>query len=527
MPLRLLGLCAATTLLTLPAAAQGDGRSVSEAINAALSPIAYWADRIVFFAIPLEWLAGDGAPGMPIICIWLLGAAIFFTIRMGFVNVRGVRQSFRIVSGAYDNPRHPGEVTHFQALTAALSGTVGLGNIAGVAVAISLGGPGATFWMIVVGLFGMASKFTEVTLGLKYRQLDAKGRVSGGPMYYLRYGLAERGMVRLGQVLAATAAVFCILGAFGAGAVFQVNQASQQFVQAMAPALFGEGSFLVGRQWIIGLIYAALIGMVIIGGIRSIVKVTERLVPLMAILYMSAALVVLAIHFTEIPAAFGKIFAGAFSPEAGIGGLIGAMVWGLRRATFSNEAGVGSAAIAHAAAKTNEPVSEGLVALLEPFVDTVIVCTTTALVIIVTGQYLTAEAADGIALTSSAFESVIGWFPYILSLAVLMFAFSTSLTWFYYGERSFLYLVGRDQPIAGTAFKLVFLAVLVAGSALQLGAVVQLADATLLAMAFPNLIGVFIMSGQVKRMMDDYFARVRSGDIVPEAERAAVGQAAE
>ncbi|GEQ96869.1 hypothetical protein JCM17844_05060 [Iodidimonas gelatinilytica] len=461
----------------------------------------------------------DGALGLPFIVLWLLIGAIYFTLKMRFINFRGFAQSLRIVSGKYDNPKDPGEVTHFQALTAALSGTVGLGNIAGVAIAISIGGPGATFWMIMAGLFGMASKFTECTLGLKYRQIDENGVVSGGPMYYLSQGLKQRGLGGLGRILAIVFAVLCIGGAFGAGNMFQVNQSTQQFMDVMVPALFGENSFLSGKPWIIGGLYAVAVGMVIIGGIRSITRVTERLVPMMGILYVSAALVILGMNAGHIPAAFNAIMQGAFAPMGIAGGFIGVLVQGLRRAAFSNEAGVGSAAIAHSAAKTKEPVSEGLVALLEPFVDTVVVCTMTALVIIITDMHLEAEISDGIALTSAAFASAFNWFPYVLSLAVLLFAFSTSITWYYYGERAFVYLLGGDKQMPLTVFKVSFLGVLIIGSSMKLTSVMDFADAMILGMALPNMIGLYLLSGEVKRMLDDYLARIRSGAIQTSADR--------
>lgn len=455
----------------------------------------------------------DGSLGIPFIVIWLSFGAVFFTFKMGFINFRGFAQSLRIISGKYDNSKDPGEVTHFQALTAALSGTVGLGNIAGVAIAISIGGPGATFWLIVAGLFGMTSKFTECTLGLKYRVIDENGVVSGGPMHYLISGLEKRGLAKLGKVLAVMFALLCIGGAFGAGNMFQVNQSTQQFMNVMVPGIFGQGSFFEGKPWIVGSLYAIAVGLVIIGGIRSITKVTERLVPFMGILYVGAALVILVTNAHHIPEAFSAIVGGAFSPTGVAGGFIGVMVQGLRRASFSNEAGVGSAAIAHAAAKTKEPVAEGMVALLEPFVDTVVVCTMTALVIIITDMHLTADISDGIALTSNAFATVFGWFPYVLSVAVLLFAFSTTITWYYYGERCFVFLMGHNRKKIATAFKLAFLVTLIIGSSMQLNSVMGFADAMILAMAFPNMIGLYIMSGEVKRMLNDYLARIKSGQI--------------
>ncbi|MFZ5609134.1 MAG: alanine/glycine:cation symporter family protein [Pseudomonadota bacterium] len=458
----------------------------------------------------------DGSIGIPFIVIWLVAGATFFTFYMRFINLRGFVQAIRIARGTYDNPKDPGEVTHFQALTAAVSGTVGLGNIAGVAIAISIGGPGATLWMIVSGLFGMTSKFTECTLGLHHRRIDENGIVTGGPMRYLQLGLMERGWPRLGRGLSVLFCLLCIGGAFGAGNMFQVNQSSQQVLDVLVPMTGGEGSLLAGRPWVIGLVYAVFVGLVIVGGIKSITRVTEFLVPIMAAIYMVAAFIVIGSHFDALPAAFAAIFDGAFTPEGVTGGFIGVLIQGMRRASFSNEAGVGSAAIAHAAAKTKEPVAEGLVALLEPFIDTVVICTTTALVIVVTGMHVKAGAADGIALTSAAFATVIDWFPRILAIAVVLFAFSTSITWFYYGHRSFLFLVG-DRPRADLAFKLAYLVVLIIGASMNLTAVMDFADAMLLAMAFPNMIGLYVMAPQVKRMLASYMARVKSGEIRPYA----------
>ena len=377
--------------------------------------------------------------------------SIVFTIYMRFVNIRGFRMAIDIVRGIYSNPNDKGEVSHFQALTAALSGTVGLGNIAGVAIAISLGGPGATFWMIIAGLLGMSSKFVECTLGVKYRIENADGSVSGGPMYYLSRGFAEKGWPGLGKVLAVFFAVMCIGGSIGGGNMFQVNQAFQQFEAVTG----GTESFIHGQGWIFGLVMALLVAVVIIGGIKSIAKVTDKIVPFMCGIYVLAALVILFGNFTRIPEAFGLIFAGAFSPMAISGGIVGVLIQGFKRAAFSNEAGIGSASIAHSAVKTNEPVTEGLVALLEPFIDTVIVCTMTALVIVITGtvdgggvwQPLGA-GGDGIHLTSTAFSSVITWFPIILAVAVILFAFSTMITWSYYGIKSWKYLfITRTIPI--------------------------------------------------------------------------------
>ena len=499
--------------LIAPAALAQDGGTFSDAVNSVMGPVSNVVSQVIF--VNLSFFYSE-LPPIPLIVLWLLGGGIFFSFYMGFPNIRGFGQSIRIVKGTYDDPNDPGEVTHFQALTAAVSGTVGLGNIAGVAIAISIGGPGATFWMILAGLFGMTSKFVECTLGVKYRKIDENGVVSGGPMYYLTEGLANQGFPNLGKVLAVIAAVFIIGGAYGAGAMFQVNQSSIQFTNELAALTGGENSLFFGRPWLFGIMFAIAVGLVIIGGIRQITHVTEFLVPIMAITYVTASMFVILGNFGDIPAAFGQIFAGAFTGEGAAGGIVGVLIQGLRRATFSNEAGLGSASIAHSAAKTKEPVSEGLVALLEPFIDTVVICTITALVIILTGSVDPSASGTlaGIALTSKAFGTVIDWFPYVLTVAVVMFAFSTSITWFYYGQRSFLWLFG-DNKSADLAFKISYLLVLIIGSAMSLAPVMGMADALLLAIGFPNILGLYLMRKEVRAMLDDYFARIKSGEIKP------------
>lgn len=495
----------------LAAAQDQDALSIDQRINALITPITQPIADGIF------WGPTVNGTILPLLVVWLMAGAVFFTFYMRFINIRGFRQSLRIVSGRYDNPDDPGEVTHFQALTAALSGTVGLGNIAGVAIAISIGGPGATFWMILAGLFGMTSKFVECTLGLKYREIDENGVVSGGPMYYLSRGLAERGFPRVGRVLAVSAAVICIGGSLGSGSLFQTNQATQQVMNVVSGLSGGE--IFAGSQWFFGLLIAIVATAVVVGGIHSIVRVTQRLVPVMAILYVGTALVVIASHASGIPAAMGAIITGAFSPEGVTGGFVGVLVQGFRRASFSNEAGIGSAAIAHAAAKTTEPVAEGLVALMEPFVDTVVICTITALVIILTGQHLDPGGASGITLTSNAFATVFAWFPYLLSVAAVLFAFSTSITWFYYGQRATVYLCG-NSVLADRAYKAGFVATIIAGSGMQLNAVINFADAMVLGMAFPNMVGLYVMAPEVKRMLKSYLERVESGEIRPYKELA-------
>jgi AGCS family alanine or glycine:cation symporter len=441
---------------------------------------------------------------IPFIVIWLIFGAMFFTVRMGFVNFWGWRHSISLVRGKFDEEDAPGEVTHFQALATAVSATVGLGNIAGVAVAISLGGPGATFWLIIAGLFGMASKFTECTLGVKYRDIGEDGVVEGGPMRYLRKGLAKKNMGGLGKVLAVIFAILAIGASFGGGNMFQANQAYQQ--------LSGQFSFLVGYGPYFGIILAILVGVVILGGIQSIARVTEKIVPFMAGTYIVAALVIIGKNIGNIGNAFELIIEGAFNPSALLGGFIGVMIQGFRRAAFSNEAGVGSAAIAHSAAKTKHAVSEGFVGLLEPFIDTVLVCTLTALVLIFTGYYED-SGMGGATLTSQAFGSVISWFPYVLVVAIFLFAFSTMISWSYYGLRAWTFLFGRTK-ITEITYKLLFLVFIVVGSSVSLGAVLDFSDMMILAMALPNIVGLLLLSGEVRAELKDYWGKYKRGEIL-------------
>lgn len=440
---------------------------------------------------------------IPFIVIWLVLGALFFTIRMGFINIRGFRHSIDLAKGKYDDPEAPGQVTHFQALATAVSGTVGLGNIAGVAVAVSLGGAGATFWMIVCGLLGMSSKFVECTLGVKYRDILPDGRVFGGPMNYLRYGLEKRNLKGFGKVLAGLFAVLAIGASFGGGNMFQANQSFEQLA-GQFPALAGNGFWF-------GVITAILVGVVIIGGINSIAKVTGRVVPIMASIYIVAALAVIIMNIQNIGPAFAAIVDGAFSPSALKGGIVGVLVVGFQRAAFSNEAGVGSAAIAHSTAKTNHPPSEGFVALLEPFIDTVVVCTLTALVLIFTGMH-EVEGMAGAQLTSDAFGSQISWFPYVLALAVFLFAFSTMISWSYYGMRAWTYLFGKSKK-SEMIYKILFLIFVVIGASVSLGAVLDFSDMMILAMSFPNIIGLYIMSGEVKEDLGEYWRKLKANQL--------------
>lgn len=459
---------------------------------------------IVFFPI---------ADGVPFVLIWLVVGALFFTVYNGFVNIWGFKHALDVVRGKYDDPNDPGEVSHFQALATALSGTVGVGNIAGVALAISLGGAGATFWMILVGLIGMSSKFVECTLGLKYRKQLPDGSVSGGPMYYLSEGLNKKGVGGLGKVLAVLFAIACIGGSFGGGNMVQINQATSQLVTVTG----GESSFFYGNEWMFGAAMALLVGIVILGGIKSIAKVTDKIVPFMVGIYLIGAIVVIGYHITDIPWAFGQIIQGAFTKTAAFGGFVGVLLLGVQRAAFSNEAGIGSASIAHSAAKTDEPISEGIVALLEPFIDTVVVCTMTALVIIITQNapeqaVALANDAEKIALTSRSFASVIPWFPPVLAMAVILFALSTMIAWSYYGLKAWTYLFGESK-MAENIYKLIFCIMVIVGSAVSSSSVFNFGDAMIFAMCFPNVLGLYFLAPEVKADLQNYFARIKSGEI--------------
>ena len=442
--------------------------------------------------------------GVPIIVLWLVLGAIFFSIRMKFINFRGVKHAVELVQGKFSNPDDKGEVSHFQALTTALSATVGLGNIAGVAVAIVVGGPGATFWMIVAGLLGMASKFVECTLGVKYRSINEDGEVSGGPMYYLSRGLEGKNMKGLGKVLAFIFAILCIGASFGGGNMFQANQAFDQIAtQFPSVAAFG---------WVFGIILAVLVGIVIIGGIKSIAKVTDKIVPIMCGVYLLFSLIIILMNISNLGTVVAQIIGGAFSASALKGGFVGVLIIGFQRAAFSNEAGVGSASIAHSASKTNEHISEGTVALLEPFVDTVVVCTMTAMVLLFTGFADGATGLTGAALTSEAFSSVFPWFSWVLLIAILLFAFSTMVSWSYYGLKAWQYLFGESKTV-GMVYKIVFLLFIVLGSSVGLGAVLGFSDLMILGMAFPNILGLVLLSKEVRTDMLDYFRRIKDGTL--------------
>jgi AGCS family alanine or glycine:cation symporter len=495
-------------IMISPAIAE-ESMTIDQKVNAAFASFTGPFVGLIFAPLP--------GTSFPWIVMWLVVAATIFTIYFGFVQFKYFRHAISLVKGDYSDPKDAGEVSHFQALATALSGTVGLGNIAGVAVAVGIGGPGATFWMILAGLLGMASKFTECTLGVKYRNEYEDGTVSGGPMYYLSKGFKELGLPG-GKILAFLFSVFCILGALGGGNMFQANQAHAQLA-----GIFGDYP-----GWITGIIFAGVVFAVIVGGVKSIARVTEKVVPFMGILYVTAAAIIILMNYDKIGWAFGQIFNGAFTGLGVAGGFVGALIQGFKRAAFSNEAGVGSAAIAHSAVKTKEPITEGFVSLLEPLIDTVVICTMTALVITISGQLIIDPATSlymidggsiatvggntGVSLTSAAFGSAISWFPYVLAVAVVLFAFSTMISWSYYGLKSWTYLFGEGKK-AELTFKIIFCIFIVIGAAASLGPVIDFSDAAIFAMAVVNITGLYFLMKVVKKELTSYTTRLKSGEI--------------
>ncbi|MEA3455693.1 MAG: alanine/glycine:cation symporter family protein [Campylobacterota bacterium] len=479
--------------------------SIFEQINGFLA-------SIFFFDIFFGQIEGSS---MPFIVAWLIVGGVFLTLRFGFINVRMFSHAFKIITGKYKTADDVGEITPFQSLTTALSATVGLGNIAGVAIAISIGGPGATFWMILAGFFGMTLKFTEVTLAQLYRQNRRDGSLMGGAMQYLSIGLAAKGHKKLGRYLAITFALLAIGGSLGAGNAFQASQALGALSERMP--------FFQSYPIVFGIIMATAVGFVIIGGIKRIARTAEKIVPLMVVIYLLASMWILVVNASEVPHAIGLIFSEAFAPTAAAGGLIGVLVQGFKRAAFSSEAGIGSAAIVHSTACVKYPVRQGMVALYEPFIDTIVICSMTALVIVTTGVYAPdgefanlVASKQGAALTSAAYGTVISWFPVVLSFSIVLFAFSTMISWSYYGERSWTYLFGEKYMLT---YKLIFIAFTVIASVTSASALLEFSDLLILAMALPNIIGLYILQGDVKANLDAYMLKWKDGELDREAIR--------
>jgi len=474
---------------------------IDRTIDAAFEPISNTVASFIFYSVPFLGLE------FKLVLIWLVLAALFFTIYLGFINIRCFGHAIDVLRCKFDNKDADGEINRFQALMTSLSGTVGLGNIAGVAVAISVGGPGAAFWMAVMGVFAMSTKFAEVTLGVKYRQhgsIRHPEAISGGPMYYLRGAFERLQKPQMGKFMAGLFAICCIGGAVGAGSLFQANQAYQQALVVTG----GDAGFLADKGWLFGLFMAVLVGLVIIGGIQLIAAVASRVVPAMAIIYILAGFVVIGIHYTAIPDAVLTIIELALYPEAGIGALMGALLMGVQRATFSNEAGLGSSAIAHSAVKTDVPVSQGMVGMLGPFIDTVVICSVTALVIVITGSYIEGSGMEGVELTSRAFASGISWFPYVLSLTVFLFAYSTMISWSYYGLKCATYLFGEHDWVENI-YKVLFCAFIIVGASTQLSNIILFTDAMIFAMAIPNIIGLYMLAPEVKNDLKIYLKNLK------------------
>jgi len=499
--------CAAVIASSFPASASMATGNSGNGIIAFVANLIHTLEAFVFATVPVfgvdvEWIV-----------IWMALPMVILTFYFGFLNLRSFGRAFRVLRGDYRDDKAPGEVTQFQALSTALSGTVGLGNIAGVALAIAIGGPGATLWMILIGLFAMTLKYAECTLAVKYRDVHSDGTVSGGPMYYLRSGLAANGRPGLGRGLSWAYAAVAVVAT-----VPQITQANQAYSQLSGVIGINSEGFALGY----GLVVAGLTAVVIIGGIRSIASVTARLVPLMTLIYLTAAITILLTHFADIPQAFATIFDGAFHPEnygkSAVGGAFGALVVGMRRAVYSTEAGLGTATIAHAAAKTREPVSEGMIALMEPFIDTVVICTMTALVIIITGAYNFTDSSGtllgDVQMTSAAFGSAISWFPYVLAVAVSLFAFSTIISWGYYSSKVWGFVFG-EGPRSMMIFKVIFCVILIPSGFFSAKTVYALVDSLYFLMAIPNIIGIYLLAPELKRDTADYLRRLKSGEIVP------------
>jgi AGCS family alanine or glycine:cation symporter len=461
--------------------------TVDQSINAFLKPIADWLGKVVFFSVPV----GDAQ--LQLIVVWLIMGGVVCTLAFKFVNLRGFRHSARVIRGDYSSSKHPGEASPFQALSTAVSGTVGLGSIGGVAVAVSLGGPGATLWMMLAGFLGMSLKFAEVTLSVKYRRVRADGTVTGGAMYYVPEALGRVGMPRLGKFLAG---FFCVAAIGGSVTIFQVSQA---FTQVREVTGFDQA-------FLFGLMVAIWVGIVLFGGVKRIVKWTDKLSPFMCLLYIVACLVVLGVNYANIIPALVTIVREAFAPHAVAGGVIGALIMGFRRAAFANEAGIGSAPMAHATVRTNEPMSQGFAALMEPFLDTIIICLLTALVIVVSGVNQT-SSSQGIALTSAAFATVVSWFPTVLAVVAVLFALSTVLAWGYYGEQAWMWLFGESKA-SRVAFRLFLCCMLSVAATFPLDQVVNIVDACSFCMALPNILAIYLLMPELRADLASYWQRV-------------------
>ncbi len=485
-----------------------------QALAADASVDAFFNSVNGFLSQFIFWDIFPGEASMPFIVAWLIAAFIFLTLKFNFVNLRMMRHAYQVLRGKYRTTEDRGEVSSFQALTTALSATIGLGNIAGVAIAISIGGPGATFWMIVAGFLGMSAKFTEASLAQMYREVRPDGKLMGGAMEYLSRGLAEKGAPKLGKTLAMMFAIFTVLGSFGAGGAFQVSQ-SMGAVQAQIP-------FFQEMPLAYGILMGGTVGLVIIGGLRRIAHVAEAIVPSMVLIYLFACLWIIGSNAAQVPAALMQIFTQAFSPAAVGGGAVGVIVQGFKRAAFSSEAGLGSAAIAHSTAAVKYPIRQGLVALYEPFIDTVIICTMTALVIVISGVYAAPEyeslraSSQGAALTSAAFSTISTGFSTILTLSVVLFAFSTAISWSYYGERCWVYVFGDQYSLL---YKVIFLVFAVIASVASPANLLEFTELLVLGMAFPNLIGLYLLSGKVKIALGQYTSKLASGEFEREVSR--------
>ena len=464
------------------------------ALDNTLSTIVSWLASVILF---------DFGMGVPLVVAVLLIGGVYYSFYFGWYSIRAFRHAIDVIRGVYDDPNDPGEISHFKALTSALSATIGLGNIAGVAVAIGTGGPGALVWMIITAIFGMSSKLASCTLAIMYREIQSDGRVTGGPMYYLEKGLALKGQVKLGRGLAILFAILCIGGSLGGGNMFQSNQTLE--------ALSSVSPFFSEYNWVFGILLASLVGSVIIGGIRRIAEVTSRVVPVMCMAYVISALYIIISNIDRIPETIVLIASQALSGDAVYGGVLGIMIIGITRAAFSNEAGIGSAAIAHSAAKTEEAAREGIVSMIGPFIDTVVICSLTALVVLLTGAYNDPTlAGKGTAMTVSAFGSAIPGAQFVLAVVVCLFAYSTMISWEYYGERAWEYLFGIKYLIV---FRIIFVAFVFLGAVTELSNVINFSDLMILSMAFPNIIGGVLLSPQIKTCLTVYWQAYKSGQM--------------